>query len=293
MNEINEMKLFLLDCFKDENVSYQDDDVVLNYELEKRFLANDKLEKIEIIVLDDDYVDFLKKDNKKDNPVNRLEYYVLNPDRDYDEIFKKSSFSAMFDGAIIPIAMCSKTAIEGEKTFDFTKKQKREIEKLLQKELIPEIDKKIIISDCILDLKQDYSEKERELANEIIDNQPDLVKSFKTFRFTKKSVLDFGYIYVACLFEVPRIITRNQLNDLNNDEINIVNYKYDPEKLEEIINTFNNFDITVITSCAIYEEEIAEVISAFYSMLKTQREKSLSSLKKFEEASKFHKKKKK
>ena len=96
-------QLFLLDCKREENFEY-DDDINLCQEVVNYF-EDSKVDAVEIFVLDDEYINYIKKNNLKDNLITRKEYVTFNEQKDYIDLFARSRFSEIIDTAVIPLAI--------------------------------------------------------------------------------------------------------------------------------------------------------------------------------------------
>ena len=96
-------QIYLVECKKEENEQFNDNVNLL--EKLSEFFEENPNEIAEIIVLDDDYIDYIKSNNFKDNVINRRQYVTFNPKKQYEQMYINSGYSELVDTAIIPIAI--------------------------------------------------------------------------------------------------------------------------------------------------------------------------------------------
>lgn len=297
----NVKQIFLLDCKKEENYNY-DDNVDLCEYISTFFEDDTALDAVEIFALDDDYIDYIKKKNIKDNIVARKEYVMYNSTKDYIDLFARSRFSEILDAAVIPVAIFNKES--ENKTFDIriTDDKKRKLSDYLAIVLNNnsaanpvfggKYVKKFYINDHILRPDENIFENENLFIDEVLySNDYGITRKYKTLSFHENAIFTMGFFYVISINKIPRVIDRQTAKMFSSANDTITNTKISVNEIKDILQENEAYDIYPFANYLIYPNELEEVINGWLSEMEEQVKKQKENVDKLNEIAKNHTKK--
>ena len=293
-------QLFLLDCKREENFEY-DDDINLCQEVVNYF-EDSKVDAVEIFVLDDEYINYIKKNNLKDNLITRKEYVTFNEQKDYIDLFARSRFSEIIDTAVIPLAIFNENSENKQFDFRITDDKRKQISDYLSillnnnsaaNPVFGGTDIKMIyVNDYILRPDERIFEDENLFIDEILyANNYGITKKYKTLSFYQNAIFTMGFIYVISINKIPRIIDRQTAKTFLSSTDSIFNTKIENDKICEILLKEEDKQIYPIANYLIYPEELEEVINGWLDEMSKQIKQQEDNLKKLEDIKKNHTKK--
>ena len=296
-------KFIILDCKYEENVRYNDC-VDLCEELYKMFKDDKTLDTVEIFIIEDDYIKFLKDNTLTDNADSRLKFIELNERRDYNQVFINSPYSEMIDPAILPVALYNEKS--ENKNFQFlildeTRKQLSEYLEIIvnnNSAADPVFNgsnvKKVWVSNNIFSLNEKIFDNEKDFVDEVLyASNYGISDRYKRLRFEKDFVFTMGFIYVIAINKIPRVVTRDFAKNLSSNEEDIINYEINIEKIEEIIANPNNPQAFVLTNFLIYPNEINDVVDNWLNVMADGIVEQLKAVDKMNDITNTHTKRRK
>lgn len=288
------LKLIIVECDKSENMGYNDRFCIVD-KASDLLEQNKDVDNIELIRLDDDYIDYLLENNKKDNQINRMNYYTQHLENNYEELFDKGICSFAVDCALYPIVISSGDVGKGEHIFELTDKQYENIRNEFVTKLCPELVPEIYFSKYIISDHPDFEEVEDDIINEILGaSDPDVIEEFKKIEIYDDTLFNFAFIYVIAKYKVPRILNRENVDKFINPGNCITNFEINMDKIYEILNEDTITPILYpLVNCLIYLEEFDNVIEGWLDVLSEKFTQEMDNIKKMEEMQALHTKNKK
>ncbi len=266
-------KFPILNCLLEENLDYNDD-IDLCKTLYKLFCANSNINSFEIFVLDDDFIDYLKKNNLQDDLKTRLRYIEEHPYRDYKQSFVNSVYSEIIEPAILPIVIQNEkfeNKIFDIHLLDSMRKQLSEYLEIVVNDSTADpifegkYTKKIWISNNIFDLNKEIFENEADFIAEVLyANNFGISDKFKKLRFDSQNEFITAFIYVIAINKVPRVVTKEFIYNtyLNNESI--TNFELNIDEIGNIISNELYPPMDTMTNYLIMPEEIDDVVKDWY-----------------------------
>ena len=292
-------QIYLVECKKEENEQFNDDVNLL--EKLSEFFDENPSEIAEIIVLDDDYIDYIKSHDFKDNAVRRREYVTFNPKKQYEQTYINSGYSELIDTAILPVVISNEEntnrIIEIRLTDDKRRKLNDYFSKLFNGSTANSVfgglnAKTIAVDDYILSYDEKIFENENDLISEVLDFEDyKITRTYKKLKLETNVIFFVGFIYVVSVTKIPRILNVEKFNEVISCE-RIVDVPIDIEKINDIIQN-EDYKMSIFTNYLINPEDFEDIVDEWAEKTAAVMNQELDNFSKLEEITKNHKKKKK
>ena len=292
-------QIYLVECKREENEQFNDNVNLL--EKLSEFFEENPNEIAEIIVLDDDYIDYIKSNNFKDNVINRRQYVTFNPKKQYEQMYINSGYSELVDTAIIPIAISNEEnrnkIIEIRLTDDRRKKLSDYFSTLFNGSTANSVfgglnTKNIAVDDYVLSYDERIFENENDLISEVLDFEDyKITRTYKKLKLETNVIFFVGFIYVVAVTKIPHILNVSKFNEIISCE-RITDVPIDVEKINEIIQN-EDYKLSAFTNYLINPEDFEDVVDEWAEQTAAVMNQELDNFSRLEEITKNHKKNKK
>ena len=285
-------KIFLVEC-EDKKFADIDSDKNLYEIIEQTFKRGKKFNEIEFIVLNDEYMNYLSKNNLKDNLYERSEYNKKFPNS-FTKL-SKTSFGTLVDLAYLPFISNAKK--DGILIHKISKKACKDICLSLSNFLYPKTIKTIKIPNFFV--KKEYLDTEigsEILIDDLVNETNNFEKQYEDFikKETENILMDTFYLPVIAYTKLPEIITREDYKHFCLEDF-IIEFNFDVEKILKIIEEEfgEDVDIAPFTNGLIYPEHKDDLIDNLTEHLITLSFDNIEKVNKLNSLTAMHTKKKK